>query len=139
MIVFQKKVKLRNSAHVRTMLKEVLNNEDQIGQEREHFWAIGLNSKNVVQFIELVHMGTANSCVVHPREVFRWAVSKGSISLIIAHNHPSGEVDPSTEDKQITAKLKEGGEILGIKLVDHIIINNLDDRFFSFLDHGLLR
>lgn len=138
MIVSQKKVTLLSSLHVQKMLKAVLESEDEIGREREHFWAIGLNAKNVVQFIELVHLGTANASLVHPREVYRWAVAKGCISIIVGHNHPSGDVAPSIEDRQITSKLKKAGDVLGIKLFDHVIISNGDDQYYSFNDQGVL-
>jgi DNA repair protein RadC len=80
--------------------------------------------------VELVSLGTLNSSLVHPRETFRRAVIAGSASIIVAHNHPSGEVDPSDEDTKVTKLLHESGNTLGIKLFDHVIFTN--DKFYSF-------
>ena len=83
---------------------------------------MGLNAKNNIQDIELVSLGTLHSSLVHPRETFRLAVMKGVASLILVHNHPSGDPEPSEDDIDITKRLVEGGKILGIQVIDHIII-----------------
>ena len=83
--------------------------------------------------VELVNIGTLTSSLVHPRETFRRAVIQGSASIIVAHNHPSGEVDPSADDTKITKLLFEAGNILGIKMLDHVIFAK--GKFFSFRDN----
>jgi DNA repair protein RadC len=85
--------------------------------------------------VELVNIGTLTASLVHPRETFRRAVIQGSASIIVAHNHPSGEVDPSEEDTKVTKLLFEAGNILGIKMLDHVIFTK--GMFFSFRDSSV--
>ncbi len=89
-----------------------------------------LDIRSRVTLVELVSLGTLNASLVHPRETFRRAVMQGSASIIVAHNHPSGEVEPSDEDTKTTKLLFEAGTILGINLLDHVIFAN--DKFYSF-------
>jgi len=118
------------------LLQRVLKAESKIDQEKEHFWTIGLNSKNIIKYLDLVSLGILNASIVHPREVFRLAIKKGIAQLIIAHNHPSGETGPSEEDLLITKRLAEAGKILGIEVVDHLIISQ--NGFTSLKDKGLI-
>lgn len=97
--------------------------------KQEVFKVIFLDTKNSVLGIKEVFKGTLNSSVVHPREVFAAAIKKQCASIIVSHNHPSGDVSPSKEDINITIRLKEAGDILGIKLLDHVIIG--DGRYKS--------
>lgn len=98
--------------------------EDMRYLKQEHLKVIMLNTKNIVIFIKDVSVGSLNSSIVHPREVFCDAIRKSSASIIICHNHPSGDPTPSNEDINITHRLKESGKLLGIDLLDHIIIGN---------------
>ena len=91
---------------------------------REHFVALYLDGAHQVASYSIVSMGTANSAVAHPREVFQRAILAGAVSIIIAHNHPSGVLTPSDEDHKVTQRLKDAGEILGIKLLDHLIVTD---------------
>ena len=93
------------------ILKKVLAAEQPIDQDKEHFWIFGLNSRNLVQYLELVSLGTLNASLVHPREVFRLAVMKGIAQTIMAHNHPSGDPEPSRDDLLITKRLVESGKV----------------------------
>ncbi|AJG97197.1 hypothetical protein LF65_00561 [Clostridium beijerinckii] len=95
-----------------------------------------LNTKNIIVGIKDVFKGSLNTSVVHPREIFKQAISKNSASIIICHNHPSGDPTPSREDINITLRIKECGNIIGIQLVDHIIIGN--NKFVSFKERGLI-
>jgi DNA repair protein RadC len=106
------------------------------GLTKERFVVFILNSKNAVQAIEFVSEGTLNSSLVHPREVFRAAVLGIGASIIVAHNHPSGNPDPSREDIEITRQLTESGRIIGIPVHDHLIFT--DNGFTSFAERGLL-
>lgn len=136
MIVSQNKKKIRCSSDVADILKTILSKEDKFDQDKEHFWVIGLNGTNVISYIDLVTLGINNRSLVHPREVFRHAITKGVNAVIIAHNHPSGELNPSQDDISITVQLKDAGEIIGIKLLDHVIVGN---GFYSFLEqHTIL-
>ena len=91
-------------------------------QLKEHFWAVGVNARNTIQYIELVSLGTLNASLVHPRESFRLAIQKSVACIFFVHNHPSGDAEPSAEDRAVTRRLKEAGEILGIQVVDHLVI-----------------
>jgi DNA repair protein RadC len=135
MIVSREKIPLPNEQAVAELLRQLLNKEDSIAKDREHFWIISLDSKNKVKFVELVSLGTVNTCLVHPREVFRRALKKGAVSIIIGHNHPSGDPTPSEEDLQITQKIKQGADLLSVPLLDHIIIGNTN---FSFKASSLI-
>ncbi len=103
---------------------------------REHFVVVILDSKNQIQRIAPVHIGTVNMSLVGPREVFREAIRDGASSIIVAHNHPSGDPSPSPEDIEITDKLVEIGKMLDIPVLDHIIIGY--DYHYSFQKRGLL-
>ena len=107
-----------------------------INLDREHFWRIDLDSRNRIIGYEVVSIGTLNASLVHPREVFVGALLSKSAGVIVAHNHPSGEITPSPEDKETTKRLVKSGEILGIPVLDHLIVG--DGKFFSFKESGLL-
>lgn len=97
--------------------------------DREKFVVVCLDTKN-----QPVSRGTVNSAIVHPREVFKVAVLSNASKIICFHNHPSGNMDFSSEDEEITKRLQKCGEILGIELVDHIVIGD-DDKYFSFKEN----
>lgn len=101
---------------------------------KEHFYLIALNSRN--HSIAEVSVGSLNASVVHPREVFSEAIKHKAASVVFAHNHPSGDPEPSEEDLEITKRLVETGKILGIEVTDHIIVAG--NRFLSFKEKGLL-
>ena len=106
------------------------------GHDREEFVIIGLDGKNRMQFLNSVSMGCLTSSIVHPREVFKAAILGNAVRLILCHNHPSGDPTPSPEDIAITTRLTAAGEMLGIKILDHVIIG--DGSYLSFADKGLL-
>ena len=95
---------------------------------REHFVALYLDGAHQVVSYSIVSIGTATFSVIHPREVFQRAILAGAVSMAVAHNHPSGNLTPSAEDHKVTQRLKEAGEILAIKLLDHLIITDLTHR-----------
>ncbi|NOT32990.1 MAG: hypothetical protein HOP12_02345 [Candidatus Eisenbacteria bacterium] len=90
--------------------------------KREHFVALLLNARHEVESLETISIGSLNASIVHPREVFLPAVKASAASLVLVHNHPSGDPEPSEEDLSITKRLVEGGELLGIGVLDHVII-----------------
>ena len=102
----------------------------------EVFILITLNIKNIVTGYFEVHRGTINASLVHPREVFKRALLNNASDIIVAHNHPSGDPNPSKEDIQITERLKEAGNLLGINLLDHIIVG--EDKYISLKEKGVL-
>ncbi|MDM7997588.1 MAG: DNA repair protein RadC [Acidobacteriota bacterium] len=103
---------------------------------REHFFSLHLNSKNQLIREVLVSIGSLSTSVVHPREVFAPAVRDSSAALVFMHNHPSGDPTPSREDKECTQRLIHAGQILGIRVLDHIVLGHND--YYSFADAGLL-
>ncbi|HCX04133.1 MAG TPA: hypothetical protein DHM42_06555 [Clostridiales bacterium] len=110
--------------------------EDMRYYKKEYFRIILLDTKNKVIDIITISIGSLNSSIVHPREVFLEAVKKSSASIILLHNHPSGEVQPSREDINITQRLIEAGDIMGIKVLDHIIIG--DGTYLSFKEENII-
>ena len=103
---------------------------------KEQFFVICLNSANKIIKFESISTGSLNSSIVHPREVFKVAIDNNSANIIILHNHPSGNVEASSEDIQVTNKLVESGKILGIEIFDHIIIAG--NSFLSFVERRLI-
>lgn len=128
------KIKIQSSKDVAKVFQDLLALEDSIDQEKEHYYVMHLDIRSQVKLVELVTIGILSSSLVHPRETFRRAVIAGSASIIIAHNHPSGEADPSDEDTKITKKIFEAGQVLGINMLDHIVFTN--DSYFSFKNNG---
>ncbi len=113
------------------------------GLEVEKFWVLCLNRKNVLIKRVEVTSGTASSSLVHPREVFREAIRLGALSIVAAHNHPSGDPSPSSADIQVTRQLREASRTVGIDLLDHIVVGSVssDPRgrgFYSFHEAGLI-
>ena len=113
------------------------------GEEVEHFWTLCLDRKNrLIQRVE-VTVGTASSCLVHPREVFKEAIRLSASAILVAHNHPSGDPAPSRADIQVTRQLREAAKIIGIDLLDHIILGQKSKDpqglgLYSFNEAGLI-
>ncbi|MGP8337695.1 MAG: RadC family protein [Methanosarcinaceae archaeon] len=106
-------------------------------QKKEKLTALYLDTKNHILREEVVSIGTLNANIVHPREIFKSALLESSASVILAHNHPSGDPTPSKEDIAVTEKLVECGKLLGIDVLDHVIVG--DGRYVSLKDEGLIR
>jgi DNA repair protein RadC len=103
---------------------------------KEHFKLILLNPRNKIIGISTISIGTLNASLAHPREVFKDAITHSAASVVLAHNHPSGDPDPSEDDMNITKRLIEVGKILGIEVIDHIIVAK--NGFFSFKERNLI-
>lgn len=101
---------------------------------KEHFGIITLSTKNQVLGIHVIHIGSLNASIVHPREIFQAAILNNAASIIAFHNHPSGITDPSPEDIEATTRLYEAGKIIGIELLDHLIIGH--HKMISLKDKG---
>ena len=102
------------------------------GRDRECFIRYDLNSKNDLIGKEVISVGTANASLVHPREVFKGALINSAISIIIVHNHPSGDPAPSVEDRKVTEVITKAGETLGIEVLDHVIVG--ESSYYSFTE-----
>ena len=107
-----------------------------IGLEREHFYAICLDTKNKVKRIVEVSVGSLNASIVHPRELFKEAVKVSAASVVVCHQHPSGDPTPSGADIQLTRRLVKAGDVLGIEVLDHVVIGG--DEHASLRDLGLI-
>ncbi|MCA3749654.1 MAG: DNA repair protein RadC [Rubrobacter sp.] len=103
--------------------------------DREHFVVVLLNTKNEVIEAPTVSVGTLSSSLVHPREVFKPAIRASAASVVLAHNHPSGRVEPSREDREVTGRMVEAGGVIGIEVLDHVIVG---EGYFSMKEHGML-
>lgn len=105
-------------------------------ESKEHFIALHLDGKNKIVCIDNVSTGSLNASIVHPRETFKACLLSSAAAVILVHNHPSGDPTPSREDLELTGRLKEAGELLGIRVMDHIIIGS--GCYVSLADRGLL-
>ena len=114
---------------------EILAANFLAGADREHFVVLCLDTKSNVNALNTVSVGTLNSSLVHPREVFKAAILANSNAIILIHNHPSGDPTPSREDLEITKRLVEAGTILGIEVMDHVVIGD-DGRYVSLKERG---
>ena len=124
---------VREAADVAKVFQDLLNLEDQIDQDKEHFYVMHVNARQQVKLVELVAIGTLNHVTIHPRETYRRAVIEGSESILIAHNHPSGDVTPSENDVKVTSQLFKAGDILQIPLLDHLVFTKT--AYYSFREH----
>ena len=122
---------------VHQVLWKVLTSENEVDRMKEHFWVLGLNTRNAIQYIDLASLGTLNSTLVHARELFRFAILKAVSSVILSHNHPSGDVNPSEDDIVVTRRLIEAGRIIGIEVLDHVVIGGRNS-YYSFKEKGLI-
>ncbi len=127
-----------NPRDVYDVFRSVISAEHETDRDKEHFWAIGLNTRNCIKYIELVSLGTVSASLVHPREVFRMAVMCAVSNVILVHNHPSGNPEPSEEDLRITCRLIDAGKIMGIEMIDHVVIGNDAGGYVSFKEKGLV-
>lgn len=132
----EQKIQIANGEQVYDIMRSVLLRENSLARKREHFWVIGLNQANVILYIELVALGATNEVVLAPMEIYNLAVHKKSVKVILCHNHPSGRLVPSAEDINITHRLMEGGKLLGIELLDHLIIS--ETSFYSFKSNKVI-
>jgi len=107
------------------------------GRDREHFWTLALNTKNRLLRIIEVSVGSLNASIVHPRELFKDAVRVSAASVVVVHNHPSGDPTPSGADIQLTRRLVKAGDVLGIELLDHVVIGD-GGAHASLRDLGLM-
>lgn len=123
--------KIRSPRCAYQLIRDFLGDVD-----REHFIVLCLDTKNQPTCIQVVHIGSLNASIVHPREVLKPALLSNAASIIVAHNHPSNVSDPSPEDIEVTKRLVHAGEILGIDILDHLIL--CTDTFRSLKESGCM-
>ena len=124
---------LRSSRDAAILFRQYLGEVD-----REHFMVAMLDQKHKVIGINTVSMGSLTASVVHPREVMKPAILSNAAALLCCHNHPSGAPQPSQEDRALTKRLVEAGQLLGITVLDHLILGDGSETYYSFADEGLL-
>lgn len=126
---------LRDSASVARLALDFVR---ELDDDKEHFWVVLLDGKNRYRMHHLVSVGNLSASIVHPREVFGPAIREGAAAVVLVHNHPSSDPTPSAEDIEVTRRLVRGGEILGIRVLDHVVIGNGSEQWTSLRDRGLL-
>ena len=109
---------------------------DYWDKEQEHFIAIALDGASKIIAKEVMHLGTSNQTIVHPRDTLRFCLKHNAVGFIVVHNHPSGTKEPSKADTKVTQRLKEAGKLIGIQLLDHVIVTT--SGYYSFSDEELL-
>lgn len=130
------KIKVLNSDDLYRIMRRILLRENKIDQDREHQWVVGLAQNNRILFIELISMGSINATIVEPMEVFSFALQKRAVKVILVHNHPSGELRPSTEDLDTTDRMIQVGKIVNTPVLDHLIIST--ESYMSFSEEGFM-
>jgi DNA repair protein RadC len=128
-------IEICDARDVAKVFQDLLNLEDKIDRDKEHFYVMHVNPRRQINLVELVAIGTLNHATIHPRETYRWAVIEGADSIIVAHNHPSGDTTLSENDIKVTTLLFKAGEVLQIPPLDHIIFTAQGKHFFSFKDN----
>lgn len=130
------RIKVLNSDDLYSIMQKILLRENKIDQNRQHFWVVGLENNQRILFVELISLGSVNKSLVEPMEVFSLALQKRAVKIILCHNHPTGELKPSEEDKDITDRLIQVGIIVDTPVLDHMIIS--EKSYLSFEDIGLM-
>ena len=125
------KVKITNAEDIFKIFRT-----DIIGLKQEKLIAVFLNTKNEVIASQTIFIGTQNQSVTHPREIFNYAIRYSAMKIILVHNHPTNDTNPSREDIEFTKNIRDAGELLKIPVIDHIIIG--ETNYFSFFDHHLI-
>ena len=128
--------RISKAKDIYSTMRTILLRESKHDRNKEHFWVVGLQRDAVLSYIELVALGTVNSTVVNPVEVFSFAMQKKVHRVILIHNHPSGNLVPSENDLELTKALYRAGQLLNIQIVDHLIIST--ESYTSLFDAGFL-
>ncbi len=128
--------KLNSAEKVYEILKEVHSKVKGFDRDKEHFYVIGLTRRITIRYIDLISVGSLTFTAAEPREIYRMAVHQAAGIIIIAHTHPSGNLEPSEVDKKLTNKIREAGRILAIEMIDHIIFT--DEGFYSFANEVVI-
>lgn len=129
----EQKIKIANSEDIYNIMHAVLMRQTRVRRRQEYFWTIGLNTGNDIMYIELIALGKLNAVNVDPVEVLSIAVQKRCKRIILIHNHPSGQIQPSTADYRITQIISEGAKALRMEVLDHLIITE-ENGYYSMLD-----
>ena len=129
--------RLSNSQQAQPIIRKLIETHGQ--SDREQFCVLLLNAKNEIVGLNIVSTGTVSAAQVCPREVLKPAILASSSAIILSHNHPSGDVQPSPEDLAITEKIVQACHLVGIQVHEHIIISMFDDQYYSMADNGIIK
>jgi DNA repair protein RadC len=132
----KQKITVMNSDDLYEVMRQILLRENKIDQDQEHFWVVCLNGLNKIINIELISLGSVDATIVKPMQVFRIAIQKGAVKVILVHNHPSGGLIPTHADRDLTDRMIQVGKIIHIEVCDHLIITL--DGYYAFSKKGLL-
>lgn len=132
----EQKVKVLNADDIYKVMQQILMRENKIRRNQEHFWVIGLDNANKILFIELIGLGQVNRVNTNPPEVFRMGIYKMAVKMILVHNHPSGNLEPSTSDVDATDRMYKVGQLISINVIDHLIIT--EESYTSFSNEGIM-
>lgn len=130
------RIRILNSLDLYAVMQAVFRREQKIDRDREHFWIMGLATDNTLLFVELIGLGSIRRVGVEPMDVYSLALQKRAVRIVLVHNHPSGNLVPSEEDKDLTDYLNQVGVFVNVPVLDHLIISETD--YYSFADSGLL-
>jgi len=132
----QDKIHLRNSEDIYAIMRSILTGENKVDGSKEHFWTIALDIVSKIVSIELVSFGSYRSTACEPTEVFSIPLQKKACSVVLIHNHPSGNIEPSPEDIDVTNRLYQVGKWMRTEVLDHLIISPYS--YYSFKDNGIM-
>ena len=133
-VLKDQKIKIRSPRDLFPIMREILLRDDEYDRNKEHFWCAALAHNSMLQYVELISLGTLNQSIVEPMDVYSWALHKQVAMLILVHNHPSGELKPTHADIDLTDNLIQVGRIVRIPVVEHLIITT--EGFYSFESSG---
>lgn len=129
--------RVNNSQEAQSLIQKLIKSQGQ--PDREQFCVILLSAKNEIIGLNIVSIGGLSAASVFPREVLKPAILANSAAMILSHNHPSNDLEPSQEDMAITKRIIQASELIGITVHEHIIISMEDDRYYSFADNGIIK
>ncbi len=131
----EQKIKILNSDDLYNVMQQILLCENKVGREKEHFWTVSLNNASKILNVELSALGSLADVALKPRDVFRLALIKDASKVILVHNHPSGKLEPSKEDLDMTDRLIQVGKIVDVGVIDHLIISEEDYVYLACSEH----
>jgi DNA repair protein RadC len=135
------KIRVQGPTSIHRVMRQILLRENEIEQEQEHVWVLGLAHNQMIIYIELISLGSLDETIVKPMQVFRLGIMKGAAKIVLVHNHPLPDIQPnelkfSEADNNLTDRMIQVGKIVNVELVDHLIIS--PDYFYSYQKSGML-
>jgi len=132
----EQKIKVVNSNDIYAIMQQILLRENKIRRNQEHFWVVGLDNEHKILFIELIGLGAVNRVNADPPDVFRMAIYKFAVKMILVHNHPSGSTEVSQGDNEFTDRMLKVGKLINIEVLDHLIVT--EKNYVSLADLGVM-